>query len=412
MMKTLILLLMLSLAACSGLNPTRPSTPQPLDQTQDMPASTSQTSATLTAPQSTSITISTAPSPSNATALPDANSYTWQVIASDLKRPVDLQPDGSGRLFIVENPGRIRIYANGQVLTEPFLNIEDRVDDSGNEMGLLGLAVHPNFSQNGFIYVNYTGKNGDTFISRFHASGDTADPNSELILLKVKQPFPNHNGGALAFGPDGYLYIALGDGGAAGDPFGNAQSVDTLLGKILRIDVDSVEPYAIPADNPFGNEIYYYGLRNPWRISFDQPTGDLYIGDVGQGEWEEIDYVATGSRGGLNFGWNFYEGAHDYDPPGYAGEFVFPILEYSHAEGGCSIIGGYVYRGGLTEWNGVYLYGDYCTGKVWGAINVNGQWQAQVLFEAGVLITSFGQDESGEVYLLSDQGNIYKLVRK
>jgi glucose/arabinose dehydrogenase len=334
------------------------------------------------------------------------------LIASGLKRPIDLQPDGSGNLFIVENPGRIRIFENGELLSEPFLDIDDRVNDIGNEMGLLGLAVHPNFSQNGFFYVNYTDRNGDTTISRFHASGNSSDPNSELILLKIKQPFENHNGGALAFGPDGYLYIATGDGGAFGDPMGNGQSVDTLLGKILRIDVDSAEPYAIPSDNPFGNEILHYGLRNPWRISFDQLTGDLYIADVGQGEWEEVNHVAAGSRGGLNFGWDFYEGNHEYDPPGYAGEFIFPVVEYSHAEGGCAITGGYVYRGALAEWNGVYIYGDYCTGKVWGAIQVNGQWQAQLMFEAGVQITSFGQDESGEVYLLSDQGNVYKLVRK
>lgn len=402
-MKRLTLaLLILSLAGCSGLS-----------------TSSSPTETTPSSPTTESIPPTAAPTlipstntPSNTTTFPDPNAYAWQLIASGLKRPIDLQPDGSGNLFIVENPGRIRIFENGELLSEPFLDIDDRVNDIGNEMGLLGLAVHPNFSQNGFFYVNYTDRNGDTTISRFHASGNSSDPNSELILLKIKQPFENHNGGALAFGPDGYLYIATGDGGAFGDPMGNGQSVDTLLGKILRIDVDSAEPYAIPSDNPFGNEILHYGLRNPWRISFDQLTGDLYIADVGQGEWEEVNHVAAGSRGGLNFGWDFYEGNHEYDPPGYAGEFIFPVVEYSHAEGGCAITGGYVYRGALAEWNGVYIYGDYCTGKVWGAIQVNGQWQAQLMFEAGVQITSFGQDESGEVYLLSDQGNVYKLVRK
>jgi glucose/arabinose dehydrogenase len=176
--------------------------------------------------------------------------------------------------------------------------------------------------------------------------------------------------------------------------------------------VDSTEPYAIPPDNPFENEIWAYGLRNPWRISFDKQTGDLYIADVGQGQWEEVDFMPRGSRGGLNFGWNYYEGNHDYDPQAVAGEYTYPIAEYSHAEGGCAITGGYVYRGSMPEWNGVYLYGDYCTGHVWGLIRSGDQWQAQLLFEAPVLITSFGQDENGEIYLLSDDGKVYQMVRK
>ena len=180
----------------------------------------------------------------------------------------------------------------------------------------------------------------------------------------------------------------------------------------MRIDVDSAQPYTIPPDNPFGNEIRHYGLRNPWRISFDKLTGDLYIADVGQGEWEEIDFVPADSRGGLNFGWDYYEGNHDYDPQGIAGEYVFPVAEYSHAEGGCSVTGGFVYRGTISEWNGVYLYGDYCTGFVWGLINSDGGWQNKLLFETNVRITSFGQDAVGEIYLLSGGGEVYKLVRK
>jgi glucose/arabinose dehydrogenase len=334
------------------------------------------------------------------------------LIASDLDRPVDLQADGSGRLFIVEKLGHIHIFQDGQLnIDMPFLNIEDRVNNISNEMGLLGLALHPNFTQNGFFYVNYTGDGGNTFISRFTASGDSADPNSEVILLTVDQPFPNHNGGGLDFGPDGYLYAGLGDGGAAGDPFGNGQSLDTLLGKILRIDVDSAQPYALPADNPFGDEIWAYGLRNPWRMSFDSATGDLYIGDVGQGEWEEIDFISAGSAGGENFGWDFREGAHDYEGDGPAG-MIDPIAEYSHSEGGCSVTGGYVYRGAMPEWNGIYLYGDYCTGIIWGLIRSGNNWQKQFLFDTDILITSFGQDERGEVYMLSDAGEVYQLVRK
>jgi glucose/arabinose dehydrogenase len=334
-----------------------------------------------------------------------------QLSVSGLQRPVDLQVDGSGRLFVIEKVGRIRIIDNGQLLESPFLDISGQVGSNGNEQGLLGLAFHPQYSQNGRFFVNYTDNNGDTVLARFQVSGDPnrADPNSEVKLLGVDQPFPNHNGGGLVFGPDGYLYAGLGDGGAAGDPFGNAQKTDALLGKILRLDVDSAEPYAVPADNPFGNEIWTYGLRNPWRISFDRSTGDLYIGDVGQGEWEEIDFLAAGSPGGANFGWNHREGAHDYEGGGPEG-MIDPIAEYSHPEGGCSVTGGYVYRGSMPEWNGIYFYADYCTGLIWGIIQTDNGWQTQLLFDMQVTITSFGQDDSGEIYLVSDNGGIYRLV--
>ena len=227
----------------------------------------------------------------------------------------------------------------------------------------------------------------------------------------IEQPYSNHNGGALAFGPDGYLYAGLGDGGLAGDPHKNGQNTTSLLGKILRIDVNNGNPYAIPSDNPFGNEVWAYGLRNPWRISFDSATGDLYIGDVGQGDWEEIDYLPVGSQGGANFGWSIMEGNHGYDGEAQPG-LLLPAAEYSHNEGGCSVTGGYVYRGAMPEWNGIYLYGDYCTGTVWGLILSKAGWQSQVMFETGVTITSFGQDESGEIYFASDNGNIYQLTNK
>ena len=411
MRRLLILLLALSIVGCSGSGTPPPSTPSTLTLAPEPPTSAPPTTIPDTAAPTQIPATSTA---SSASSFPDPNAYTWQPITSGLIRPVDLQDDGSGRLFIIEKAGRIRILENGQLLSTPFLDIDDRVNDSSNEMGLLGLAFHPNYSQNGYFYVNYTGPGGDTFISRFQASGNSADPNSESILLNIEQPFPNHNGGVVTFGPDGNLYLGLGDGGAAGDPFGNGQNLDVLLGKILRIDVDSPDgqPYTIPPENPFGNEILHYGLRNPWRISFDKLNGDLYIGDVGQGEWEEIDFVAAGSRGGLNFGWDYYEGNHDYDPQGIAGEYVFPVAEYSHAEGGCSVTGGHVYRGSMSEWNGIYLYGDYCTGYVWGLINVDGGWQNKLLFETNVRITSFGQDKAGEIYMLSDTGEVYKLIRR
>jgi glucose/arabinose dehydrogenase len=330
-----------------------------------------------------------------------------------LQRPVDLQVDGSGRLFVIEKVGRIRIIENGQLLETPFLDISERVGSNGNEQGLLGLAFHPQYQENGRFFVNYTDRLGDTVIARFQVTSDPgiADPDSETLLFGYDQPFPNHNGGVMTFGPDGYLYIGSGDGGAAGDPMANAQNTDTLLGKILRVDVDSADPYAVPSDNPFGNEIWAYGLRNPWRMSFDRATGDLYIGDVGQGEWEEIDFLPAGSSGGANFGWDHREGAHDYEGGGPEG-MLDPVAEYSHPEGGCSVTGGHVYRGSMPEWNGIYLYGDYCTGFIWGLLQIDGGWQKQQLFDIDVTITSFGQDDAGEIYLISDNGGIYRLMQK
>jgi len=293
-MKRLLLLLALALSACSET-----STPLPSTATADSVTPTS-VPPTLIPATSTPTQIPPTDTPSSASTFPDPNAYTWQPLASGLQRPVDLQADGSGRLFILEKVGRIRILQDGQLLEASFLDITDRVRSSGNEQGLLGLAFHPQYVQNGYFFVNYTDNNGDDVIARFNVSSDPnlADPTSETILISVSDPFPNHNGGVLTFGPDGYLYAGLGDGGSQGDPFGNAQKTDNLLGKVLRLDVDSAEPYAVPADNPFGNEIWAYGLRNPWRFSFDQVTGDLYIGDVGQNAWEEIDFLEAGSPGG------------------------------------------------------------------------------------------------------------------
>ena len=411
-MKRFLLLLTLPILACGGLAESVSSTITPLapplvasaTQVDSQPAPDSATAQPLPTAESSITSVSS---------FPDVNDYEWKLIVGGLKRPVDVQSanDGSGRLFIIEKSGYIRIYENGQLLDAPFLDITDRVNDSGNEMGLLGLAFHPDYEQNGYFYVNYTGGGGNTRLSRFQASENSSDSNSENILLLIDQPYPNHNGGALAFGPDSYLYAGLGDGGLAGDPHKNGQNTEALLGKILRIDVNSGDTYSIPSDNPFGNEVWAYGLRNPWRITFDRGTGDLWIGDVGQGDWEEIDYLPAGAQGGANFGWSIMEGNHGYDGEAQPG-LLLPAAEYDHNQGGCSVTGGYVYRGAMPEWQGIYLYGDYCTGTVWGLILSKGQWQSQVMFETDVTITSFGQDESGEIYFASDNGIVYQLIKK
>jgi glucose/arabinose dehydrogenase len=333
-------------------------------------------------------------------------------IAGELDRPVYLTHagDGSGRLFIVEKPGRIRIVKDGDLLPDPFLDITDRTRSTGNEQGLLGLAFDPQYRTNGRFFVDYIDLNGNTVVARYLVSADNpdkADPASGAAILRVNQPYANHNGGDLVFGPDGYLYIGMGDGGSAGDPLGNGQRLDTLLGKLLRIDVRS-DPYAIPPDNPFLGragarpEIWAYGLRNPWRFSFDRATGDLYIGDVGQDAYEEIDFQPAGSAGGQNYGWNIMEGLHPYKGGDTAG-LVPPVAEYSHDGGNCSVTGGYVYRGTrIPPLQGTYLFGDYCTGTIWVLRRIAGEWRMADWsgFSFGFPISSFGEDESGELYIL------------
>jgi glucose/arabinose dehydrogenase len=419
MKQVLLVSVPLFLVACLSTSTTLPPTSVPAT----VPPATSEPPTTVppTSEPDTAIPPTDAPTdnplPPDADTFPNPDNYTWETIISGLDRPVDLQHagDGTGRLFIIEKVGRIRIVQDGQLLDFPYLNITDRVGSGGNEQGLLGLAFHPDYEVNGLFFVNYTDINGDTVISRFRVTGDpnVADPTGEVVLMRVGQPFRNHNGGVLAFGPDGYLYIGLGDGGSAGDPQGNAQSLESYLGKILRINVNTIDPpYGVPEDNPFNDirrsEIWAYGLRNPWRMSFDSLTGDLYIGDVGQGDWEEIDYLPAGTPGGINFGWNILEGTHPYAGGQQAG-LTAPVAEYSHGQG-CSVTGGYVYRGAMLEWNGIYLYGDYCSGIVWGLILSDGGWQNQVLFSSVGRITSFGQDETGEVYLILDNGQILRLA--
>jgi glucose/arabinose dehydrogenase len=370
----------------------------------------------------TPVSTPTRPPPPTAVSFPDPNAYTWTPFLAGLYLPVAIQNagDGSGRLFIIERPGRIRIVKDGLLFQDPFLDISDRAGSNGSEQGLLGLAFHPQYLANGFFYVNYTDRSGNTVISRFNVSSDPnrADPASELKMLTISQPYPNHNGGAVVFGPDGTLYLGLGDGGSQGDPHGNGQSLNSLLGKILRIDVDHDIPYSIPADNPYAGsneahqEIWALGLRNPWRFAFDPATGDLYIGDVGQDSWEEIDYVPSGTPGGLNFGWNIYEGNHPF-AGGSSSAFVFPVAEYGHAQG-CSVTGGVVARGAdLPAWNGIYLYGDFCTGFVWGLLKQGGNWQSQLLFQTGLGLSTFGVDEAGGIYVADYRsGTIYRLVPK
>ena len=411
MQRVTLLLVVFILAACTAPPSPTSAPPTALPPTASPPPTVTETSL----PSTPTLT----PPPTSTGTFPDAADYVWtQVASGDLRRPVDIQNagDGSGRLFIVEQAGRIRILQDGRLLPAPFIDIISEVGSSGNEQGLLGLAFHPKYKENGLFFVNYTDRNGNTVIARFQVSDDpnTADPGSEKHILEADQPYANHNGGVLAFGPDGYLYAGLGDGGLGGDPLGNGQNQGTVLGKILRMDVDSGDPYVIPPGNPFGNEVWAYGLRNPWRFSFDRLTHDLYIGDVGQGAWEEIDFLPAGSPGGTNFGWNIMEGDEPY-AGGDTANLTAPVAVYPHASdpGGCSVTGGYVYRGqALPEWQRIYLYGDYCTGIIWGLLHTNSGWQSQVMFRTGSNISSFGQDEAGELYLADLGGSLYRLDRK
>ena len=343
------------------------------------------------------------------------------------ERPLDIRTpnDGQNRLFVVEQRGTISWFENDvNVATlNSFLDIRDRVDDRRNEMGLLGLAFHPQYDSNGYFFVNYTTDNPRrTRISRFTASDDDAgqvSPESEKIIMEVRQPFGNHNGGGIVFGPDGMLYIGFGDGGSGGDPNEDGQDPTTLLGSIARIDVDveDSEPYAIPQDNPFvgtGNgvreEIYAYGLRNPWRFSFDSSTGDLWAGDVGQNAYEEIDIVVAGG----NYGWDEREGSHCFEPRTGCQEegLIDPVWEYPHERGNSSVTGGLVYHGNeLSGLQGKYIYADFSSGRVWSLANAaSGDAINEELVRARFGISSFGIDSNRELYICGFDGKIYKLV--
>ncbi len=353
--------------------------------------------------------------------------------------PVDIAHAGDSRLFIVEQRGQIKVVSLTQTNPEAkvFLNIEGNVT-RGGEMGLLGLAFHPNYAQNGYFYVNYTHRETDnsplfTYVSRFQVSGDpdAANPNSEEIVLRVQQPYENHNAGDLAFGADGYLYVGLGDGGSGGDPLNHGQTESTLLGSLLRLDVDGggSSPdcgigdthYTIPADNPFVadndskcNEIWATGLRNPWRFSFDRQTDEMFIGDVGQNAWEEIDYQPAATSG-QNYGWRCYEGNHEYNTNGCNPDtsvYTFPVAEYYQDNGRCAVTGGFVYRGSWhPAMNGSYFYGDYCSGDIWSLQKTgSGIFEKTHHLNTSYLISTFGEDAYGEIYLADrGSGHIYRL---
>jgi len=354
----------------------------------------------------------------------NAAGYKWQLVVKAFKNPTDVvfSPDGTGRLFVLEQPGTIRIVKDGKISNDVFLNVASQLTSSGNEQGLLGLAFHPKYSENGLFFIAYTDKKGQPTLARYavsKSSPDQADASSGKVLLSVPHPFPNHNGGEIEFGPDGYLYWGIGDGGAAADPFDNGQNVQTMLGAILRLDINT-DVYAIPPDNPFKNvekarpELWAIGLRNPWRFSFDSKTGDLYIADVGQNRWEEIDVQPAGSKGGENYGWAVYEGNMEFkpNPDVPRNKVVFPVTEYEHGDAGCSVTGGFVYHGkALPELDGTYIYGDYCSGWMWTLKRNGTAWTNTKFMESGFAITSFGLDADGELYVMDRKsGGLYKLV--
>jgi glucose/arabinose dehydrogenase len=363
--------------------------------------------------------------------LPIPENFTWSELPYSFEEPVYLANagDGSGRLFVLEKKGKVFIISDGEVLARPFLDIEEDVRNDGIEIGFLGLAFHPDYKDNGFIYISYTKIHKDTTLSRFRVSDD---PNrilhaSERKLMIIEQPNIMHQGGHLEFGADGFLYMSVGDGGNddirsdnVATIENNAQNLENILGTIIRIDVDDGDLYSIPEDNPYVDsdnkaEIWAYGLRNPWRFNIDAKTGEMYIADVGQDKWEEVNYLPAKYDGRANFGWRFFEGTNQYSsesPPDDL-ELIFPVTEYENSEFRCAVIGGVVYRGDeLPAWQGVYLYADFCSGEVFGLLrDANGDWLNEVLYTLPLNVTSFGVDEEGEIYIIGfgEGPKLYKL---
>ena len=346
-----------------------------------------------------------------------SQSVVLESFGPSFNSPVEIKNAGDERLFVVEKSGKIKILnSDGTVNSTPFLDIEDRVSTNANERGLLGLAFHPNYPENPFFFVNYTNNTGNTTISKFSVSSNENIANGdETVLMVINQPYGNHNGGCINFGPDGNLYIGMGDGGSGGDPQNYSQNTGSFLGKMLRINVNS-GAYSIPEDNPYGDEIWSIGLRNPWKFSFDTLNGNLFIADVGQNEFEEINMV-TNNPANVNYGWRCYEGNEPYNMSGCSDDgLTFPVATYSHYNSGdfkCSITGGYVYRGSqISALNGVYFFADYCSGEI-GMLSTedNNNWEMNLTFPniTGSWV-SFGQDNSGELYIASINGGIYKIV--
>jgi glucose/arabinose dehydrogenase len=408
------------LAACAGPGPTVTPARTTASAQTTAPA---QTPTAVPASPSAGASASETGSPSPAAPSPSAGpwdppSLALSGIVSGLQRPlwVGGAGDGSGRLFVLEQAGTIRVIRDGRLVSRPYLDIRDRVS-SGGERGLLGLAFAPTFARDGRFFVDATDPDGNTFVAEFRApdpAADTADPASERVILRIRQPFANHNGGGIIARPDGTLWIAAGDGGSGGDPQGNGQRRTTLLGKLLRIDprAAGVAPYTVPPDNPFAGradargEIWALGLRNPWRFSFDRATGDLWIGDVGQDRWEEVDRVRTGDAGGRNFGWNVMEGTHCFSPAAGCDTngLTLPVAEYDHGQG-CAITGGFVYRGAaIPALAGTYLYADSCSGRIWGLEAAAEVPRARLLAGTGASIVSFGEDDAGELYVADVAG--------
>jgi len=433
--KKLILLstMFILLAACQAIQPPMPT----------IVAAKPTATVTGTAVPPTATPTQTAVMPSEVTATPELTetvmmpivvaettapppleqlNLTLKPVASGFAKPLYLTHAHDQRLFVVQQAGQIMIIEGGVTRPTPFLDIKTRVGSNGNEQGLLSVAFHPNYQKNGLFYVNYTNLEGSTTIARYNVSADpnVADEISEQILLTIPQPYSNHNGGHILFGPDGYLYIGMGDGGAANDPHNNGQSLNTLLGKILRLDVDTGSPYGVPQDNPFITtaaarpEIWSFGWRNPWRMAFDAATGDLYVADVGQNQYEEVDVELAGSGGGQNYGWRLMEASHCFNPTSCDPatlKVVMPIAEYPHSQG-CSVTGGYVYHGTqFPQLNGVYIYGDYCTGTLWGLRHeADGSWSQAELLASGKIISSFGLDAAGELYLIDHRnGEVWQV---
>jgi glucose/arabinose dehydrogenase len=332
-------------------------------------------------------------------------------------------PGRSDRLLVVSRVGTIQIVDDGEIREEPFLDIQDKVEHHMVEQGMLSIALHPDFENNGYFYVYYISHGEEnSIISRFEMSedGQRAEPESETLILEVEQPHYSHNGGSLKFGPDGYLYIGLGDGEDPGDPHGHSQNPGTMLGSILRIDVDGGDPYGIPPDNPFIeddnalDEVWAYGLRNPWRFSFDPATGDMYMVDVGQWEREEVNVQPAESAGGENYGWPIMEGDQCWEADECDAEgLTMPVVTYDNPANGCAIIGGYPYRGNsYPELAGIYFFGDWCSGNIWGMVEEDGEWNKEVLVETDLMINAFGLDRDGEIYVLNfeEGGGIFRIT--